>query len=160
MSTYVTEELPALIEARFPSDPARRGVFGHSMGGHGALVSALRRPDIFRSCSAFAPIAAASGCPWGEKALGSYLGPDRAAWSGWDASALMRRTPFPQEILVDQGLADRFLDEQLKPDALEAAAAASGQRLTLRRHPGYDHGYFFIQSFIADHLRHHARLLG
>ncbi len=160
MSTYVTEELPALIEARFPSDPARRGVFGHSMGGHGALVSALRRPDVFRSCSAFAPIAAASDCPWGHKALGSYLGADRAAWSGWDAAALMRKRPFPEEILVDQGLADRFLDEQLKPERLEEAAVVSGQRLTLRRHPGYDHGYFFIQSFIADHLLHHARLLG
>jgi len=160
MSTYVTEELPALIDARFPTDPARRGVLGHSMGGHGALVSALRRPDVFRSCSAFAPIAAASECPWGERALGGYLGADRGAWAGWDASALMRRTPFPQEILVDQGLADRFLDEQLKPERLEEAAAVSGQRLTLRRHPGYDHGYFFIQSFIADHLLHHARLLG
>ncbi|MFN7273407.1 MAG: alpha/beta hydrolase-fold protein, partial [Gammaproteobacteria bacterium] len=148
------------IEARFPSDPVRRGVFGHSMGGHGALVAALRRPDVFRSCSAFAPIAAASDCPWGHKALGRYLGADRAAWAGWDAAALRRKRPFPGEILVDQGLADRFLELQLKPDALEAAAAASGQRLTLRRHPGYDHGYFFIQSFIADHLLHHARLLG
>jgi S-formylglutathione hydrolase len=160
MFSYVTRELPALIDAHFPTDPTRRGVSGHSMGGHGALVAALRRPDVFRSCSAFAPIAAASDCPWGHKALGHYLGSDRSAWAGWDASALMRAQPFPQEILVDQGLADRFLDEQLKPHLLEAAAAASGQRLMLRRHAGYDHGYYFVQSFIADHLAHHARQLG
>jgi S-formylglutathione hydrolase len=160
MATHVCEELPAVIDARFPTDPGRRGIFGHSMGGHGALVSALRRPDVFRSCSAFAPISAASECPWGEKALGRYLGADRAAWRDWDASALMRKRPFPQEILVDQGLADRFLDEQLKPHLLEAAAGASGQRLALRRHAGYDHGYYFVQSFIADHLAHHARQLG
>jgi S-formylglutathione hydrolase len=160
MSSWVTEELPALVAARFGVDASRLGVFGHSMGGHGALVAALRRPDVFRSCSAFAPIAAASDCPWGHKALGHYLGSDRSAWADWDASALMRARPFPQEILVDQGLADRFLDEQLKPHLLEAAAAASGQRLMLRRHAGYDHGYYFVQSFIADHLAHHARQLG
>jgi len=160
MFSWITEELPALIDARFPTDAARRGVTGHSMGGHGALVAALRRPDVFRSCSAFAPIAAASDCPWGHKALGGYLGPDRDAWAAWDAGALMRRAPFPQGILVDQGLADRFLDEQLKPERLEQAAVASGQRLTLRRHAGYDHGYFFIQSFVADHLQHHAHQLG
>ena len=160
MSSWITEELPALVDSRFPTDPARRGVAGHSMGGHGALVSALRRPDVFRSCSAFAPIAAAAECPWGHKALGHYLGPDRGAWADWDASALMRRRPFGGEILVDQGLADRFLELQLKPERLEAAAAASGQRLRLRRHAGYDHGYFFIQTFIADHLQHHAHQLG
>jgi S-formylglutathione hydrolase len=159
MSAYVTEELPTVIAARFPVDASRLGVFGHSMGGHGALVTALRRPDIFRSCSAFAPISAAADCPWGHKALGRYLGPDRALWEAWDACALMRAQPFPQEILVDQGLADQFLDEQLKPHLLEAAAAASGQQLTLRRHMGYDHGYYFVQSFIADHLAHHARQL-
>lgn len=160
MSSYITEELPALIDAHHPTDPARRGVFGHSMGGHGALVSALRRPDVFGSCSAFAPIAAASECPWGHKALGAYIGPDRAAWEAWDASLLMQARAFPGPILVDQGLADRFLEEQLRPDRLEAAAARSGQALQLRRHPGYDHGYFFVQSFIADHLVHHARRLG
>jgi S-formylglutathione hydrolase len=160
MFSYVTEELPALVDAHFPTDPTRRGVFGHSMGGHGALVAALRRPDVFRSCSAFAPIAAPTDCPWGHKALGSYLGPDRASWAAYDASALMRARPFAREILVDQGLADKFLVEQLKPERLEAAAAASGQALTLRRHPGYDHGYYFIQSFVADHLAHHARQLG
>ena len=160
MFSYVTEELPALIDAHFPTDPARRGVFGHSMGGHGALVTALRRPDVFRSCSAFAPISAPMECPWGHKALGNYLGQDRVAWARYDASALMRDRPLAREILVDQGLADKFLAEQLKPELLEAAASASGQKLTLRRHAGYDHGYFFIQSFVADHLTHHARQLG
>jgi S-formylglutathione hydrolase len=160
MFSWVTEELPALVAARFPSDPARSGVSGHSMGGHGALIAALRRPDVFRSCSAFAPIAAAAECPWGHKALGSYLGPDRAAWVAWDASALMRSQPYPRDILIDQGLADRFLTEQLQPERLEDAAAASGQRLRLRRHAGFDHGYYFIQTFVADHLEHHARQLG
>ena len=160
MFSYVTEELPALVDAHFPVDPARRGVFGHSMGGHGALVAALRRPDVFRSCSAFAPISAPMDCPWGHKALGNYLGQDRVAWARYDASALMRDRPLAREILVDQGLADKFLVEQLKPEMLEAAAAASGQALTLRRHAGYDHGYYFIQSFVADHLAHHARQLG
>ena len=160
MFSYVTEELPALVDAHFPVDPARRGVFGHSMGGHGALVAALRRPDVFRSCSAFAPISAPMECPWGHKALGNYLGQDRVAWARYDASALMRDRPLAREILVDQGLADKFLVEQLKPEMLEAAAAASGQKLSLRRHAGYDHGYYFIQSFVADHLAHHARQLG
>jgi S-formylglutathione hydrolase len=160
MFSYVTEELPALVDAHFPVDPARRGVFGHSMGGHGALVAALRRPDVFRSCSAFAPISAPMECPWGHKALGNYLGQDRVAWARYDASALMRDRPLAREILVDQGLADKFLVEQLKPEMLEAAAAASGQALSLRRHAGYDHGYYFIQSFVADHLAHHARQLG
>jgi len=160
MFSYVTEELPALVDAHFPVDPARRGVFGHSMGGHGALVAALRRPDVFRSCSAFAPISAPMECPWGHKALGNYLGQDRVAWARYDASALMRDRPLAREILVDQGLADKFLVEQLKPEMLEAAAAASGQKLSLRRHAGYDHGYYFIQSFGADHLAHHARQLG
>ena len=160
MFSYVTEELPALVDAHFPTDPARRGVFGHSMGGHGALVAALRRPDVFRSCSAFAPISAPMECPWGHKALGNYLGQDRVAWARYDASALMRDRPLAREILVDQGLADKFLVEQLKPEMLEAAAAASGQKLSLRRHAGYDHGYYFIQSFVADHLAHHARQLG
>ena len=160
MFSYVTDELPGLIDAHFQADPRRRGIFGHSMGGHGALVSALKRPDVFASCSAFAPIAAPMQCPWGVKAFGNYLGPDRAAWASYDASILMRAKPFAREILVDQGLGDKFLAEQLKPELLEAAAAASGQKLTLRRHAGYDHGYFFIQSFVADHLAHHARLLG
>lgn len=160
MFSWVTDELPSLVDSHFPTDPARRGVTGHSMGGHGALIMALRRPDVFRSCSAFAPIAAAAQCAWGDKALGHYLGDDRDAWAEWDASALMRRSPSAHAILVDQGLADRFLDAQLKPELLQAAAAESGQALELRRHDGYDHGYFFIQSFVADHLFHHARQLG
>jgi S-formylglutathione hydrolase len=160
MFAYATEELPALIEANFPVDPARWGVTGHSMGGHGALVAALRRPDRFKSCSAFAPISAPMHCPWGRKAFAGYLGNDETAWAAYDASALMRAQPFAGEILVDQGLADKFLSEQLMPERLEEAAAASGQKLRLRRHAGYDHGYFFIQSFVAEHLAHHARALG
>lgn len=160
MFSYVTEELPAWLAANFPADTRRMGVMGHSMGGHGALVAALRRPDLFRACSAFAPISAPSDVPWGVKAFGNYLGPDRAVWARYDASALMRTKPFAGEILVDQGGADKFLAEQLRPERLEAAAAASGQKLRLRRHAGYDHGYFFIQSFVADHLAHHARALG
>jgi S-formylglutathione hydrolase len=126
-----------------PADPARVGICGHSMGGHGALMLALRNPDLFRSVSAFAPIAAPSRCPWGEKAFGGYLGPDRAAWSGYDATALMAcadAPPFPKGILIDQGLADKFLPDQLNPVAFEAACGAAGQPLTLRRHAGYDHG--------------------
>ena len=160
MFTWVTEELPALVDTHFPTDGSRRGIFGHSMGGHGALVCALRRPEVFRSCSAFAPIAAPMHCPWGHKALSRYLGEDRSAWAAYDASALMQRQAYPGEILVDQGLADKFLVEQLQPERLETAAAASGQALTLRRHEGFDHGYFFIQTFVEDHLRHHVRMLG
>jgi S-formylglutathione hydrolase len=160
MFAYATEELPALIETNFPVDPARWGVTGHSMGGHGALVAALRRPDRFKSCSAFAPISAPTRCPWGRKAFAGYLGADETAWAAYDASALMRARPFAGEILVDQGLADKFLIEQLMPERLEEAAAAGGQKLRLRRHAGYDHGYFFIQSFVAEHLAHHARALG
>ena len=156
MASYVCDELPALVEQHFPVVPGRRGVFGHSMGGHGALVSALRRPDAFATVSAFAPICAPSQVPWGIKAFTSYLGPDRAAWAQYDASELVRRRPFGKPILIDQGLADKFLAEQLRPELFEAACAAAGQALTLRRHAGYDHGYYFIQSFVADHLRHHA----
>jgi S-formylglutathione hydrolase len=159
MFSWICEELPTLIDAHFPTDPSRRGICGHSMGGHGALVSALRRPDVFHSCSAFAPIAAPTQCPWGHKAFGHYLGSDRSSWADYDASALMRTAAFPREILIDQGLADSFLQEQLLPEHLEAAAAESGQALRLRRHAGYDHGYYFIQSFVADHLQHHARQL-
>jgi S-formylglutathione hydrolase len=160
MFSYVTGELPALVDARFAVDPARRGVFGHSMGGHGALVCALRKPETFRSVSAFAPIVAPTRVPWGEKAFSNYLGPDRGAWREYDASELVRRKPLAGEILVDQGLADKFLDVQLKPELLEEACRAAGQKLALRRHAGYDHSYWFIQSFVADHLAHHARALG
>jgi len=158
MAQYVTQELPALIEANFPVRPDRRGVFGHSMGGHGALVTALREPSRWHSVSAFAPIANPVAVPWGEKAFTGYLGPDRAAWAAWDASLLMRERPYPRPILVDQGKDDQFLTSQLHPEALEEAAAASGQELTLRRQPG-DHSYWFIQSFIPDHIAHHARQL-
>ena len=160
MFSYLAE-LHQLVVAELHADPARIGVFGHSMGGHGALMLALRRPDLFRSVSAFAPIAAPSRCPWGEKAFGAYLGPDRAAWARYDASALMAglRAPFPQGILIDQGLADKFLAEQLHPDAFEAACAQAGQRLQLRRHPGYDHGYYFISTFMEEHLRFHRQNL-
>jgi S-formylglutathione hydrolase len=158
MARYVTEELRGLVEANFPVSD-RRGVFGHSMGGHGALVTALRDPAVWHSVSAFAPIANPTAVPWGEKAFSNYLGPDRDAWAEWDASLLMRRGAYPGPILVDQGLDDQFLAEQLHPEALEAAAAASGQDLTLRRQPGYDHSYWFIQTFMSDHLRHHATQL-
>ncbi len=162
MESYVTRELPALVEAGFPADPGRRGIFGHSMGGHGALTLALKNPGQYRSVSAFAPIAAASRSPWGRKAFASYLGPDRGQWSAYDATELVLRVPDgPRRppILIDQGLSDAFLETQLHPRVFEQACAKVGQRLTLRRHEGYDHGYYFISSFIEDHLRHHARLL-
>jgi S-formylglutathione hydrolase len=161
MYSYVLE-LRELVLAEFGLDAARCGIFGHSMGGHGALVLALRNPELFRSVSAFAPIAAPSRCPWGEKAFGGYLGADRASWRNYDASELVANGPvrFPQGILIDQGLADKFLPDQLNPDVFEAACAAAGQPLTLRRHAGYDHGYYFISSFVEDHLRLHRRQLG
>jgi S-formylglutathione hydrolase len=159
-SWLLREWLPMLVKA-LDLDAARIGISGHSMGGHGALTLALRHPGSFRSLSALAPIAAASTCPWGEKAFSRYLGDDRAEWASHDASALMQlaRCPYPAGILVDQGLADKFLVEQLKPEALEAACTAAGQPLTLRRHAGYDHGYYFIQSVVEDHLRWHAERL-
>jgi S-formylglutathione hydrolase len=159
MYSYVNKELPELIAAEFPADTARRGIFGHSMGGHGALISALKNPDLYRSVSAFAPIAAPSRCPWGQKAFTGYLGGDKTRWNAYDASVLVAARAFPSEILIDQGLSDQFLKDQLYPEAFEEAATQSGQRLSSRRHAGYDHGYYFIQSFVADHLRHHARLL-
>ncbi len=161
MYSYVTEELPALVEANFPARSDRRGIFGHSMGGHGALVIALRQPARWHSVSAFSPIANPVAVPWGRKAFASYLGPDASPspWAAYDASLLMTQRRHPGPILVDQGLSDKFLDTQLSPQALEAAARASGQELTLRRHDGYDHSYWFIQSFIADHVQWHARLL-
>lgn len=160
MHSYVTRELPDVVAAAFPADPARHGIFGHSMGGHGALVCALRHPDRYRSVSAFAPICAPSRVPWGRKAFGGYLGPEGAAWADHDACELVRRRPFAGKILVDQGLADKFLTEQLRPELFEEACAAAGQALALRRHAGYDHGYFFIATFMEDHLRHHAAVLG
>jgi len=159
MGSYVNEELPALIAEAFPVKPGVQGIMGHSMGGHGALISALRYPGKWKSLSALAPICHPVDVPWGEKAFGAYLGPDRAAWQEFDASVLMGRHAFPGPVLVDQGLADKFLPGQLRPEALEAAAHRSGQVLNLRRHEGYDHSYWFIQTFIADHLEHHAREL-
>jgi S-formylglutathione hydrolase len=161
MESWILREWLPLLVTRLGLDPARIGITGHSMGGHGALTLALRHPGAFRSLSALAPIAAPSLCPWGHKAFGRYLGEDRAAWAAHDASALMGRArcPYPTGILVDQGLADKFLAEQLMPEVLEAACVAAEQPLTLRRHAGYDHGYFFIQSFVEDHLRWHAERL-
>ncbi|AIO65268.1 S-formylglutathione hydrolase [Burkholderia oklahomensis] len=162
MHSYVVDELRGIVTAELPIDGARLGIFGHSMGGHGALVLALRNPGVYRSVSAFAPIAAPTRCPWGEKAFTGYLGADRDAWKQYDASELVARADakhFDEGILIDQGLADSFLPTQLNPDAFEAACRAAGQPLTLRRHEGYDHGYYFISTFIADHIEHHARVL-
>ena len=158
MHDYVVAELPALLESALPLNE-RRGVSGHSMGGHGALVCALRNPGRYRSVSAFAPIAHPSACPWGEKAFSRYLGPDRRRWAAWDACSLIATASERLPLLVDQGSADPFLDEQLKPDQLRSAAAAAGHPLELRLQAGYDHSYFFIASFIDDHLRHHAAAL-
>lgn len=163
MESYLLDELLPLVGAGLPVDVNRLGLFGHSMGGHGALTLALRHPQRFQSLSAFAPICAPTQCPWGHKAFAGYLGEDRTAWAAHDASALMsqRSTPlFAQGILVDQGLADKFLEAQLHPHLFEAACAKAGQPLTLRRHAGYDHGYYFISTFMEDHLRHHAQGLG
>ncbi|RYB07021.1 S-formylglutathione hydrolase [Lichenibacterium ramalinae] len=156
MRRYIEEELPALLGAELPLDLGRQSLCGHSMGGHGALTVGLRQPGRFRAVSAFAPIASPMNCPWGEKALGLYLGPDRAAWRPYDACALIADGARRAEILVDQGTADPFLDGQLKPGLLEAACRDAGIALTLNRRDGYDHSYFFVASFIADHLRWHA----
>lgn len=159
MESYITQELPALLTAHFGMTPGRCSVFGHSMGGHGALTLALRHPGLFRSVSAFAPIAAPMQCPWGVKAFTGYLGEERSAWTAHDATELVRAGARLPPLLIDQGLADKFLAEQLHPQHFEAACQAAGQPLTLRRHAGYDHGYYFISSFMEDHLRHHARAL-
>jgi S-formylglutathione hydrolase len=159
MFSYVSDELPALVREHFPVDPARESVFGHSMGGHGALVLALRQPGRYRSVSAFAPIAAPSRCPWGKKAFQHYLGDDRAEWARYDASELVGRGNATPPLLVDQGLDDPFLEEQLLPGMLEAACRRVGQTLLLRRHPGYDHSYHFVATFMRDHLDHHAKAL-
>jgi len=162
MESYVHELRALACGDELPGDSTRVGIFGHSMGGHGALTLALRRPDLFRSVSAFAPIAAPSRCPWGRKAFTGYLGKDEAKWAQHDASLLMSQlqTPFPAGILIDQGLSDQFLDEQLYPEEFESACQHAGQPLELRRHAGYDHGYYFISTFMEDHLRFHARNLG
>ena len=163
MESYLMNELLPLCTAQLPIDAQRLGIFGHSMGGHGALTLALRHPGRFKTLSAFAPICAPTQCPWGQKAFTGYLGADRTSWGEHDATVLMENqplAPYPGGILIDQGLADKFLQGQLHPHLFEAACAQIGQPLTLRRHAGYDHGYYFIQTFIDDHLQHHAKGLG
>jgi len=162
MYDYVRDELRTTVLANFAADSARVGIFGHSMGGHGALVLALRNPQLFKSVSAFAPICSPTRCPWGQKALPRYLGDNRSAWNAYDAVELVKAAgkALLPEILVDQGLGDKFLHQsQLLPELLEAACVAAGQPLRLRRHEGYDHGYYFISTFIEDHLRFHAAQL-
>jgi len=162
MYDYVLKDLQAAVFDNFPGDRSRHGITGHSMGGHGALTIGLRNPGVFRSLSAFAPICTTLRSPWGQKSLGHYLGSDTSTWQQYDASEVARNVGDASsvgEILVDQGLADVFLEEQLQPELLEAACAESGLSLELRRHEGYDHGYYFISTFIGDHLKHHATIL-
>ena len=159
MRSYIEAELPALVGRELPADMARQGIMGHSMGGHGALTIALRNPGRFASVSAFAPIVSAANCPWGEKALSGYLGDNRVMWRTYDACALIEDGARLPALLVDQGTADGFLQSQLRPELLEAACDKAKMPLTLRRQDGYDHSYFFIASFIADHLRWHAERL-
>ena len=158
MYTYVTEELRALILEHFPAREDAQGVFGHSMGGHGALTLALKNPDLYKSVSAFAPVCAPTRVPWGKKAFSNYLGPNED-WKQHDASELVHDNSDDRHILVDQGMDDQFLGEQLSPDVFEGACAEAGQRLTMRRHEGYDHSYYFISTFMEDHIRHHAETL-
>ncbi len=162
MYSYISQELQALVAGSFSIDPARQGISGHSMGGHGALVLGLRNPSLYKSISAFSPIVAPSACPWGRKAFSAYLGEARSGWSQYDACEILRsggtRANYPK-ILVDQGMSDQFLDEQLMPARLLNAAKQCGQALRLRMQPGYDHSYFFVSTFIGDHLAHHASLL-
>ena len=159
MGSYITQELRQLVLGEFPALASKVGLFGHSMGGHGALTLALKNPTLYQSVSAFAPIAAPMQCPWGVKAFSGYLGGDRSGWSDFDATELVKAGHRAPPLLIDQGLGDKFLPEQLHPHLFEAACQAAGQPLTLRRHAGYDHGYFFISTFVEDHLRHHARAL-
>lgn len=156
MRTYVVDELRGLINGHFPVEPGATGIFGHSMGGHGALTLALTNPGVFRSVSAFAPICAPSKCPWGTKAFGGYLGEDRDSWSAYDATELVRAGHRQSLILIDQGDEDQFLDEQLRPTDFAAACRTANQELKLRMQPGYDHSYYFIQTFMGDHIAHHA----
>jgi len=160
MGSYVTQELRKLVLEHFAARDDKVGLFGHSMGGHGALTLALNNPGLYQSVSAFAPIAAPMQCPWGVKAFSGYLGDDKAAWGRHDATELIKAGARLPPLLIDQGLADKFLAEQLKPELFEAACLAAGQPLTLRRHEGHDHGYYFIATFMADHIAHHAKALG
>jgi S-formylglutathione hydrolase len=159
MYSYVVEELPTLIAANFPIDKNRQSIFGHSMGGHGALTIALKHPDRYRSVSAFAPIVAPMQVRWGDTAFPRYLGPDRETWKRYDATELVQRNRFPGTILIDQGDADQFLDDTLRPQIFADACAKVGQPLALRMQPGYDHSYYFIATFMEDHLQHHAAAL-
>ncbi len=160
MYDYVAHELPAVIEANFPVDPGRKSICGHSMGGHGALTIALKNPGSYASVSAFAPICAPTQCPWGEKAFSGYLGPERTAWEAHDTTCLVRQGGNSIPLFVDQGEDDSFLEEQLKPELLQRACDEADHPLTLRLQEGYDHSYFFIASFIGEHLRYHADALG
>ena len=159
METHVVDELPRWVEKLFPIDQRRRGIFGHSMGGHGALTLALRHPQRYASVSALAPIVSPSTVPWGQKAFRGYLGDDEKEWRKHDACALVAETQLPFELLVDQGMADKFLERELQPERFEAACGAANQKLRLRRHDGYDHSYYFISTFMPDHLKHHANAL-
>ncbi len=160
MYSYVVDELPALIAANFPIQTDKQGIFGHSMGGHGALICALRNPEKFKSVSAFAPIVAPMHCPWGNKVLSGYLGEDKEAWHNYDASELVKKLKYHGNILIDQGTTDKYLVEQLKPELFAQACREVNQPLNLRYQEGYDHGYYFIASFIEDHIKHHVRELG
>ena len=159
MYSYVSDELPGIVEANFPASREARGIFGHSMGGHGALTVALKNPGRYRSLSAFAPICAPMQCPWGRKAFAGYLGDDTGAWRHYDATCLVADAVLDQRILIDQGTEDQFLAEQLHPEKFSAACAQSGQALELRMQPGYDHSYYFIQTFMGEHIAHHAAAL-
>ena len=160
MYSYVVHELPGLIAQHFPVQPEQQGIFGHSMGGHGAIMCAIRNPQQYKSVSAFAPIAAPMRCPWGEKAFSGYLGEEKESWRAYDASELVRQLGYHSSILIDQGTADKFLKEQLLPQVFEQACVAVNQPINLRYQEGYDHSYYFIASFIEDHIRHHANSLG
>jgi S-formylglutathione hydrolase len=162
MYDYVTRELPEILFAGFPGDADRQGIFGHSMGGHGALTVGLKNPDAFTSISAFAPICSPMNCPWGQKAFSNYLGSDRSTWAEYDATELVKRIGDARprnRILIDQGMDDQFLEQELHPHLFEAACGEQDIEIELRRHEGYDHGYYFISTFMEDHLRHHADLL-
>ncbi len=160
MYTYITQELPSLIAEHFPLDEGRQGLCGHSMGGHGALVCALRNPRQYRSLSAFAPIVAPRQCPWGQKAFTHYLGADQSPWRAYDATDLVLQRPLPYPVLIDQGGADPFLEQQLQPQKFLAACEQAGQDLQFHLRPGYDHSYYFVATFMADHLAYHAWNLG
>ena len=159
MYDYVTQELPTLIEQNFPVND-KRSISGHSMGGHGAMICGLKNPDFYQSISAFSPICAPMQCPWGVKAFTSYLGDDQSSWEQWDSAELLKNHDGkPINLLIDQGLDDQFLLEQLKPELIEQAAQEANQEITVRRHEGYDHSYYFISSFIEDHINFHAKFL-